>query len=120
MLIGLIETTGGGASPAFYEIGAVVRHQAYGYLGVITSRDTSCQAGDSWYYANKTQPARGQPWYHLLVHQSGGLSTYVAQSNLLAAPEESMIEHPRLGNYFCCFKEGRYLPHPADSGNCSI
>lgn len=120
MLIGFTDTAGGFEIPSLYGIGDVVYHKTYCYLGVITSQDASCQAGDNWYYANKTQPARNQPWYYLLVHQSGGLSTYVAQSNLLAAPKESIIEHPRLGNYFCDFKEGRYLPHPADSGNCSI
>ena len=39
-------------------------------------------AGDTWYHSNKTQPSREQPWYHILVHDSGGISTYVAQSNL--------------------------------------
>lgn len=120
MLIRLTDTAGGIENHFLYGIGVVVHHKTYGYLGVITSRDASCQAGDSWYYANKTQPARTQPWYYLLVHKSGGLSTYVAQSNLQASLAGTSIEHPRLGNYFCDFKEGRYLPHPAGSGNCSI
>ncbi len=119
MLISLSDSEGM-TVPRFYELGDVVFHRIYNYCGVVIAMDRFCQAGDSWYYANKTQPPKNQPWYHLLVHQSGGLSTYVAQSNLEAYLLEKPIEHPRLGVYFQAFKDGRYVPHPADSGSCSI
>lgn len=77
-------------------------------------------AGDTWYYANKTQPAKEQPWYHLLVHASGGLSTYVAHSNLEVDGSQAPIVHPRIGSYFCEFKDGAYRLHPGSSGSCGI
>ena len=73
----------GGASPGiFYDLGLVVTHQIYGYRGAIVAADPFCKAEDIWYKTNKKQPNRNQPWYHVLVHYCGGLSTYVAHSNL--------------------------------------
>lgn len=97
-----------------------MHHRLYGYRGVVVSHDLYCKAGETWYQSNKTQPAKEQPWYHVLVHDSGGLSTYVAQSNL--EPDESgiPISHPRIGSYFAAFKDGRYLVNDGHSGGCSI
>lgn len=112
----------GGAAPGiYYELGAVVTHRLYGYRGVIVALDPRCMAGGTWYKSNKTQPSREQPWYHVLVHESGGLSTYVAQSNLQEDPSGQPIEHPRINCYFGSFKEGRYqLKESSGSGSCSI
>ncbi|HKK18468.1 MAG TPA: heat shock protein HspQ [Opitutales bacterium] len=103
-----------------FEPGDLVHHRLYGYRGVVVSHDLYCKAGETWYQSNKTQPAKEQPWYHVLVHDSGGLSTYVAQSNL--EPDESgiPISHPRIGSYFAAFKDGRYLVNDGHSGGCSI
>ncbi len=98
-----------------------MRHRHYNYRGVIVSCDLRCMAGDKWYYANKTQPSREQPWYHVLVHDSGGISTYVAQSNLLADGSGEPVDHPRLGTYFRAFEEGRYLLRDGiGKGGCEI
>ena len=109
MLIGLTDFEGGGASCVNFPIGAVVKHKLYHYRGVIVAYDMECVAGDKWYLANKTQPPRNQPWYHVLVHESGGLSTYVAQSNLECDASGEPINHPRLGSYFVEFKDGGYV-----------
>lgn len=107
----LIELTGleGSVTPQVaFKLGIVVKHKLYHYRGVIVAYDMECSAGDKWYQANKTQPARDQPWYHVLVDESGGLSTYVAQSNLeldMSGP----INHPRLSSYFTEFKDGVYV-----------
>ncbi|MDQ8196038.1 heat shock protein HspQ [Coraliomargarita sp. SDUM461004] len=108
MLIGLTDTDGGASPGIYYELGVVVIHQLYGYRGVIVAVDDCCMAGDTWYQSNKTQPSREQPWYHVLVHDSGGLSTYVAQSNLAEDSSGHPISHPRLQCYFSGFKAGRY------------
>lgn len=99
-----------------------MRHQRYGYRGVIVSIDPYCMAGKTWYQSNKTQPTRNQPWYHVLVHDSGGLSTYVAQSNLEADKTGQPVIHPRLTTYFSGFKDGRYILNPDVQlgGSCSI
>ena len=105
----------------YFELGTVINHKLYGYRGVVVAVDSCCMAGETWYQSNKTQPAREQPWYHILVHDSGGLSTYVAQSNLEEDASGEPVEHPRLNTYFCGFKDGRYqLKENAGSGGCSI
>lgn len=112
----------GGAAPGiYYDLGVVVTHKLYGYRGVVVAVDPRCMAGDTWYNSNKTQPPREQPWYHVLVHDSGGLSTYVAQSNLEEDPSGKPIKHPRISCYFADFKDGRYqLKESSGSGGCSI
>ena len=119
MLIKISDFEGGGATSVDYSLGVVVKHKLYHYRGVIVACDMQCAAGDTWYQANKTQPSRDQPWYHVLVHDTGGLSTYVAQSNLEPDLSGEPINHPRLGSYFSEFKDGPYVTHKANTGNCS-
>ena len=120
MLISLTDLEGNACSRIRFEPGLLVHHRLYGYRGVVVSYDAYCMAGDTWYNSNKTQPAKEQPWYHVLVHDSGGLSTYVAQSNL--EPDESCepVSHPRIGCYFEEFKNGRYVLNGGQAGGCSI
>ena len=121
MLISLTDFEGG-TLPAFsFAIGQLVGHRRYGYRGVIVACDPCCHAGEKWYYSNKTQPSREQPWYHVLVHDSGGISTYVAQSNLEIDESGRPINHPRLKAYFSSFEDGRYiLREKPNQGCCGI
>lgn len=121
MLIGLTDSEGGAHPGIYYKLGTITTHRLYGYRGVIVAVDTSCLAGDSWYQSNKTQPSRDQPWYHVLVHDSGGLGTYVAQSNLEEDQSGNPIEHPRISCYFAELKDGRYqLKESSGLGGCAI
>jgi heat shock protein HspQ len=109
-MIGLLDLYGASVAPARFEVGDLVHHRLYGYRGVVIAADPCCQAGEKWYQSNKTQPDRNQPWYHVLVHDSGGLSTYVAQSNLEPDTADKPIEHPRIACYFAGFEDGHYVP----------
>jgi heat shock protein HspQ len=120
VLIAFTDLEGNARAIARFEPGCLVQHRLYGYRGVIVSLDPHCMAGETWYNSNKTQPAKNQPWYHVLVHNSGGLSTYVAQSNLEPDQSGVPISHPRLGCYFAGFKDGRYILNDHHSGGCSI
>ncbi|MEN8662309.1 MAG: heat shock protein HspQ [Lentimonas sp.] len=121
MLFGITDCEGGAKPSVFYEIGTIVQHKLYGYRGVIVAFDPNCVAGDKWYFSNKTQPAKEQPWFHVLVHDSGGLSTYVAQSNLEEDSTCDPVEHPRISCYFTELKDGRYqIKEDSNSGGCSI
>lgn len=121
MLIGLSDCEGGAMPGVHYDIGTIVQHKLYGYRGVIVCFDTECMAGDKWYFSNKTQPIKEQPWYHVLVHDSGGLSTYVAQSNLQEDSTKEPVNHPRLECYFSGYQDGRYaLKANSGTGDCSI
>ena len=122
MLIGLTNTEGGNIPGIYYDLGAVITHRLYHYRGVIVSVDLCCMAGQTWYNSNKTQPSRDQPWYHILVHDSGGLSTYVAQSNLKEDASGQPVSHPRIKCYFSRFQDGRYQlkPNQNTSNSCGI
>ena len=91
-----------------FEPGQLVRHRRYDYRGVVVARDESCQADDEWYFKNRTQPDRDQPWYHVLV--DGAVAcTYAASENLVADSSELPIEHPLLPHFFSGFKNGIYV-----------
>ena len=93
---------------ARFEVGQLVRHRRYEYRGVVFGFDDRCEAGETWYQSNQTQPDRGQHWYHIMV-DGATHTTYVAESNLL--PEEddlSPVAHPMLKSVFQGFHGGRY------------
>lgn len=87
--------------------GQLVRHRRHGYRGVVVAYDTTCQADEDWYQSNRSQPSRGQPWYHVLV-DGGPNVTYAAQENLVADPTSEPIVHPLLEAFFDAFEDGRY------------
>lgn len=91
-----------------FQPGQLVRHRRYGYRGVVVDYDLTCQADDEWYQSNQTQPERKQPWYHVLVDQSG-TTTYPAQSSLQPDEDKQPITHPLLGYFFSHFANGRYI-----------
>ena len=88
--------------------GHAVRHQRYGYRGLVVAVDNRCQADHDWYMANRTQPDQNQPWYHVLVHGSA-TTTYAAQSNLEADDSSEPIDHPLVGDFFDRLGDGRYV-----------
>ena len=106
MLLVISEFEGNQVSQVDFKIGAEVKHRLYHYHGIVVAYDTQCAAGDKWYLANKTKPTREQPWYHVLVNESGGLTAYVAQSNLERDAAEQTVDHSQTRNYFSALKEG--------------
>lgn len=89
-----------------FQTGQLIVHRRYRYRGVIVSRDPHCQASDAWYFRNRTQPDRNQPWYHVLVHE--GQETYVAEENLMPDLSGEPIAHPFVSQYFPTFHQGQY------------
>ncbi|MEM7231533.1 MAG: heat shock protein HspQ [Planctomycetota bacterium] len=92
-----------------FEIGQLVHHRRYSYRGAIAGRTPSCEADDSWYLSNQTQPDRDQPWYHVLVH-GGKHTTYVAEANLEDDLGGEQVVHPFARTIFQHFHNGRYTP----------
>ena len=91
-----------------FTTGQIVRHKRYGYRGIIVDIDEACEATDSWYYSNQTQPERDQPWLHVLVDGTDQV-TYVAESNLECDENEDKIEHPLLSYFFNETTNGEYI-----------
>jgi heat shock protein HspQ len=93
--------------PVRFMPGQLVRHKRYGYLGVVVDFDPFCEAPESWYQNNQTQPDRHQPWYHVLI-DGGSHITYAAQTSLDEAERAVPIEHPLVDAFFsefngCCY-----------------
>ncbi len=91
-----------------YHQGQIVRHRRYGYRGVVVDFDLTCKADAAWYQSNQTQPARDQPWYHVLVDGSSN-ATYAAQTSLEADERFEPIIHPYLELFFEQFTGDRYV-----------
>lgn len=94
-------------SGPLYGVGQVVKHRRYGYLGLIVECDESCHANDEWYWSNKTQPDRYQPWYHVLVSDTDHV-TYAAESSLTVAHEGRRVKHPLIPHFFSKYEYGYY------------
>jgi len=95
-------------SQAQFEPGQLIQHKRYGYRGVVVDYDLNCRADDTWYQGNRTQPARDQPWYHVLVHGTD-YSTYTAESNLKPDQLSKKVYHPLIPVYFDQFENGSYV-----------
>ena len=95
-------------SNPLFQPGQLVRHRRYGYRGVIVELDLHCRATDDWYENNQTQPAKNQPWYHVLVDGSN-ISTYAAQTSLEADTSVDQIDHPMVCVFFSDFTGKAYL-----------
>ena len=91
-----------------FEVGQLVRHRRYGYRGVVVASDGRCCADPTWYMSNQTQPDRGQPWYHVLVHGSNSV-TYAAQSSLQVDESRDPVDHALVEHFFSSFRNGRYV-----------
>ncbi|MFT5288231.1 MAG: heat shock protein HspQ [Planctomycetota bacterium] len=96
-----------GGPPSEFVPGELVRHRRYGYRGVVVDFDSSCQAPNTWYQSNKSQPKRDQPWYHVLVDGSTA-TTYAAEDSLRLDHTRVEIQHPMLALYFGAFLNGGY------------
>ena len=94
--------------PVKFQPGHLVRHKRYGYRGVVVDFDRYCNAPDSWYLRNRTQPDRNQPWYHVLVDASS-TSTYAAQSSLENAHLVTPVHHPLVTVFFSGFNGKVYV-----------
>ncbi len=92
--------------PKFHP-GQIVRHVRYGYRGVVVAVDAFCRASDDWYLANRTQPDRQQPWYHVLV-DGGEAVTYAAQTSLTVDDSFARIDHPLITEFFDDFDGQAY------------
>ncbi len=96
-----------GDPPSLFFPGELVRHRRHGYRGVVVDFDSTCQAPDSWYQSNQSQPNRDQPWYHVLVDGSAH-TTYAAEENLMMDFSREEVRHPMITLYFSAFVNGGY------------
>lgn len=82
-----------------FDIGQVVRHRRFGYRALIVACDEQ---------GRSSSERHNEPWYHLLVHGSDGV-TAVPQGSLEQDGARAGVRHPMVPRYFRGFQSGRYL-----------
>ncbi|RKY22149.1 MAG: heat shock protein HspQ [Planctomycetota bacterium] len=87
-----------------FDVGQVVRHRRFGYRALIVACDLS---------AGPSADAREEPWYHLLVHGSDGV-TAARQGSLEANDSGEGVRHPLVPRYFGGFRKGLYMRNDVD------
>ncbi|CAO97140.1 heat shock protein HspQ [Erwinia tasmaniensis] len=100
-----------------FGLGQQVRHQLYGFLGVIVDVDPEYSLADTEIDdAATSETLRGAPWYHVVMEDDDGqtVQTYLAEAQLsweipgehpeqpsldeLAASIRQQLQAPRLRN----------------------
>lgn len=95
---------------AKFQVGEVIHHKLFDYLGVVFDVDPVFGGSEEWYLqVARSRPPKDKPWYHVLVDQADHV-TYVAEQNLEPADEAQPISHTLTDHYFNPFDGQRYTP----------
>lgn len=93
---------------AKFSLGQCIQHRLFDYRGVIVDVDPEFLGTDAWYeQVAASRPPKHEPWYHVLVHDSGR-ETYVAERNLMPDDSNEPVDHPLLHEFLDNFDKGRY------------
>ena len=94
---------------AKFSIGQCIHHRLFDYRGVIVDVDPVFSGSDEWYeQVAKSRPPKGEPWYHVLVHDASQ-ETYVAEQNLSGEESVEPVNHPLLSEFFVDVQKGHYI-----------
>ena len=93
---------------AKFQVGELIHHKLFDYLGVVFDVDPVFSGSDEWYdQVARSRPPRDKPWYHVLVDRADH-TTYVAEQNLGLAVELNPISHTLVDHYFGEFDGKKY------------
>ena len=93
---------------AKFQVGQIIHHRLFDYLGVIFDVDPTFQGTEEWYReVALSRPPKDKPWYHVLVNNALH-TTYVAEQNLEAEETPQRIVHPDAERIFKGFDGERY------------
>ena len=96
------------AHEAKFQVGQIVYHKLFDYIGVIFDIDPIFQGTDEWYeHVARSRPPKDKPWYHVLVHDAAH-TTYVAEQNLKPVETPQRIMHPFVEQLFSEFDGEQY------------
>ena len=94
---------------AKFQVGQIIHHRLFDYIGVVFDVDPIFQGADEWYeQVARSKPLKDKPWYHVLVNESVH-TTYVAEQNLEPAETPQPIMHPLTERLLCDFDGERYM-----------
>lgn len=89
--------------------GEIIRHNRFGYRGVVVDVDAVFSGSDEWYeQVARSRPPRDAPWYHVLV-DGADYMTYVAERHLDSDDDPQPIRHPLLERFFDRIEAGAYV-----------
>ncbi len=93
---------------AKFQVGQIIHHKLFDYIGVIFDVDPTFQGTDEWYeQVARSCPPKNNPWYRVLVNEAAHI-TYVAEQNLEPAEAPQRIAHPFADSLFSGFDGKRY------------
>ncbi|MBL4907270.1 MAG: heat shock protein HspQ [Sneathiella sp.] len=93
---------------AEFQIGQIVHHVLFDYIGVVFDVDPVFDSTDEWYdLVARSRPPKDKPWYHVLVNDAEH-TTYVAQQNLEPSETLEKIQHPLAEVFFHPFDGKKY------------
>ncbi len=96
------------AHEAKFQVGKIVHHKLFDYIGVIFDIDPIFQGTDEWYeHVARSRPPKDKPWYHVLVDNAAH-TTYVAEQNLEPVETPQRIMHPFVEQLFSEFDGEQY------------
>ncbi len=96
------------AHEAKLQVGKIVHHKLFDYIGVIFDIDPIFQGTDEWYeHVARSRPPKDKPWYHMLVDNAAH-TTYVAEQNLEPVETPQRIMHPFVEQLFSEFDGEQY------------
>ncbi len=91
------------SNQAKFQVGQIIHHRLFDYIGVFFDVDPTFQGADEWYeQVARSRPAKDRPWYHVLVNEAVH-TTYVAEQNLEPEQEPRKIAHPYADRLFSEF-----------------
>ena len=92
---------------AKFQIGQIIHHRLFDYVGVIYDADPFYQGTGEWYdQVALSRPPKDKPWYRVLVHNAFH-TTYVSENNLEILADPVVIIHPLIDDLFRGF-DGKY------------
>lgn len=93
---------------AKFQVGQIIHHKLFDYMGVVFDVDPTFQGTDEWYeQVARSRPDKDKPWYQVLVNEAA-YTTYVAEQNLESAKAPQKIAHPFADRLFSEFDGERY------------
>ena len=93
---------------ANFQVGQIIHHKLFDYIGVVFDVDPIFQGTDEWYeHVARSRPPKDKPWYHVLVNETAH-TTYVAEQNLESAEAPQRIVHPFVESLFSGFDGEQY------------
>ena len=93
---------------AKFQVGQIIHHKLFDYIGVVFDVDPTFQGTDEWYEQTAlSRPPKDKPWDHVLVNEAAH-TTYATEQNLAPAEAPQGIVHPLSDRLFSNFDGERY------------